>query len=266
MEIVVEYSFILSFVACYLALVCASKVLKQKLRKSVLSSAFGATVSVFCPLLLPLWWVKLLVLFFSVSFCVCVSFCWQGAKMFFLEFCVTVGFTFLFGGFCAAAQNIIGQFSLFVVCLVLLFAFAVTNLVIRWVKKANAIHSFSFDLKIVDNGKEFFEEAYLDSGNVLIDKVSGKPVVLINFEVFHKLYDKVSLGSAISKTYDQSSFKNGHFLPINSVGGRGEILVFSVDELWIGKNRFVKDATLGLSFSGFEKSFGKRVLLHCDMV
>ena len=163
-------------------------------------------------------------------------------------------------------QNLIGQFSLFVVCIVLFAGFLITKSVIRAVSKINKISALSFELKIVDNGKEIVEEGYLDSGNVLTDKVSGKPVVLINFDVFHKLYEKVSLACAITKSYNQSTFKNGHFLQINSVGGNKEILVFSVDELWIGKDSFIKNATLGLSFSGFEKSFGKNVLLKSAVI
>ena len=266
MEIVVEYSFVVSFIACYLALFCVSKVLNHDGSKLVLSSSFGAVVSVFCPLLQNWWQVKVVLVVLCVLFSVLVSFKWLGWKIFFLDSALLAGFTCLFGGLCVGFQNLVGQFSLFVVCVVLFVGFFIIKTVIKSVSRSRKLSSFSFQLKIVDNGREFIEEGYLDSGNVLMDKVSGKPVVLINFEVFHKLYEKVSFVSAFAKDYDHSTFKNGHFLPINSVGGRGEILVFSVDELWVGKDKFFKDATLGLSFSGFEKNFGKNVLLNTAVV
>ena len=43
------------------------------------------------------------------------------------------------------------------------------------------------------------------------------------------------------------------------------MLIFTVDQIQIsGDEREFKNVSLGLSFSGFEKSFGKNVLLHCD--
>ena len=55
-------------------------------------------------------------------------------------------------------------------------------------------------------------------------------------------------------------------MPISSVGGKGKILVFSVDEVKVGEDKVFKDVMLGLSFSGFEKSFGKNVLLNYEMI
>lgn len=266
MEIVVEYSLVVSFIACYLVLFCVSKVLNQDGSRLALSSLFGALVSVFSPILQDWWPLKIILVLLCAIFSTLVSFKWLGWKNFFLEIFLLGGFTCLFGGLCTGIQNLVGQFSLLVVCIILFVGFLIIKAVIKSISESKKISSFSFQLKIVDNGREIVEEGYLDSGNVLRDKVSGKPVVLINFEVFHKLYDKVSFVSAVAKTYDYSTFKNGHFLSINSVGGKGEILVFSVDELWIGKNKFVKNATLGLSFSGFEKSFGKNVLLNSAVV
>lgn len=265
-EIVVEYSFVVSFIACYLALLCVSKTLNQSCDKLALSSLFGAIVSVFAPLLQNWWQLKVILVLLCMVFAILTSFRWQGVKNFFVEKVLLAGYICLFGGLCVGMQNLIGQFSLFVVCMILFVGFLVAKSVIKNISLSRKISSFSYKLKIVDDGREIVEEGYLDSGNVLTDKVSGKPVVLINFDVFHKLYEKVSFASAITKSYDQNTFKNGHFLSINSVGGMGDILVFSVDELWVGKNRFFKDATLGLSFSGFEKSFGKNVLLNAAVI
>ena len=44
------------------------------------------------------------------------------------------------------------------------------------------------------------------------------------------------------------------------------MLVFSVDEVVVGGEKSFSNVMLGLSFSGFEKSFGKNILLHCDLV
>ena len=101
---------------------------------------------------------------------------------------------------------------------------------------------------------------------MLVDQITKKPIVLINFEVFHKLYNEISYLTAFTKTYDFKSIKNAHHIKINGVGGGGNILVFTVDELQVGEEKSFKDVVLGLSFYGFEKSFKSKVLLNCGFI
>ena len=117
----------------------------------------------------------------------------------------------------------------------------------------------------IDGDKVIKEEGYLDSGNVLYDTITKKPIVLVTYDVFHKFYEDVSLMSLITKDVSSCSIKNGHYIKINSVGKGTIILIFTVDQLKVeGDERMYKNVALGVSFSGFEKSFGKNVLLHCD--
>ena len=196
-EIVVEYSAVVSFVVCYLALVCVSKTLKQDCGKVALPAMFCAAVSVFYPILQGGLVVKVLLLVLSVIFSVLLSFQWLGWENFIVESVMLFGFVCLFGGVCSWVENFIGKCSLFVVCLIVFVCYIVLTLVVKYVSNTRKIQSFSFNLKIVDNGREILEEGYLDSGNVLVDRVSGKPVVLINFDVFHKLYNNVTFAFAI---------------------------------------------------------------------
>jgi len=54
-------------------------------------------------------------------------------------------------------------------------------------------------------------------------------------------------------------------MKINGIGKGTNMLIFTIDELTLeGQEKSFKNVSLGLSFSGFEKSFGKKVLLHCD--
>ena len=124
------------------------------------------------------------------------------------------------------------------------------------------IDKFTFAVTFIDNGKTFYEEGYLDSGNVLFDSITKKPIILVTFDVFHKFYSNINYINAYTKNYDKSLIKDGHFVQIKGVGSNSSILVFRVDEVHVGNDRHYKDVALGLSFSGFDKSFGKRVLLN----
>ncbi|MBQ8443790.1 MAG: sigma-E processing peptidase SpoIIGA [Clostridia bacterium] len=266
MKIVVEYTLATSMMAGLLTLSLAGKILKQKVRLKWLSSLLGGGVSLTYPLfhLSPI--LKILILIFLLVLITLISFKYRNFSTFLRNFLLIFMLTCLFGGICEAIKGIIGEFSLFIVCVILIASFIVAGFVVKGIDRANKIKQFSYRLKIIDNGKEVEEEGYLDSGNVLKDNVTNKPIILVNYEVFHKLYEGVNYISAVTKSYDFKSFKNGHFVPIKGVGGGGKMLVFSVDELQVGDEKFFKDVMVGLSFSGFEKSFGKGVLLNCEMI
>ena len=266
MEIVVEYTFIVSMFAGVLTLEIASKILKQSARLKWLSALFASLLDLCYPLFHLNGIFKILLLVFFLTIITLISFKYSKFFTFLRDFALIFIITCMFGGICEGVKNLIGSFSLCVVCVVLLVSCFIVKAVFKGVEKTNRIRQFTYSLKIVDEGREIVEEGYLDSGNVLKDNITNKPIILVNFDVFHKLYEKVNYISAVTKSYDFKSFKSGHFVPINSVGGSGKMLVFSVDELHIGDDKSFKDVMLGLSFSGFEKSFGKRVLLNCEMI
>ena len=55
-------------------------------------------------------------------------------------------------------------------------------------------------------------------------------------------------------------------MKINSVGSGSKILAFVVDEIVLNDEQTIKNPTLALSFSGFEKSFKANVLLNSQIV
>ena len=107
-----------------------------------------------------------------------------------------------------------------------------------------------------------YEEGYLDSGNVLYDTITKKPIILVTFDVFNKLYQNINYINALTKNFDKSIIKDGHFIKINGVGSGTSILVFTIDEMLINNDKSFKDVAVGLSFSSFDKSFGKKILLN----
>ena len=266
MQIVIEYSLLTGFVANYLSLALSEKILKFRGRLKWLSAILGSVVSLVSPLFCVPPLLRAILLVFVLILAVLVSFRYTRFAAFVRNWAVVLLITCLFGGVNEALSSFLGQLPLLAVNGVLLVTYIASRVVCSSIDKRNKVRQFSFSLKIVDGEKCLEEEGYLDSGNVLQDSITKKPIILINFEVFHKLYENVSRLNALTKNYDFRSFKDGHFVDINSVGGGGKILVFSVDEVQVGQERSFKNAMLGLSFSGFEKSFGKNVLLNRGLI
>ena len=127
------------------------------------------------------------------------------------------------------------------------------------------IKSFTYSVKIKANGKVVEESGYLDSGNVLLDEITKAPIILINFEVFQRLYQDISLVSLLAKQ-NLTQLNCAHYVKINSVGSGSKILAFVADEIQLNGKKVFKNPTLALSFSGFEKSFKANVLLNSQMI
>lgn len=265
MVIVIEFTLAINIFLNLLILKMVSFVLRKKTRLSILSSIIGGIFALIEPLwsLSPLLKVCLMI---CVSFImILISFKYYNLKDFLLTLTLFLLSTFLFGGGCLAVEQTFGSFPFFVVAIIGLFLFAVVGLITKVVNHHRRMKKFTFNLTFIDGDKVIKEEGYLDSGNVLYDTITKKPIVLVTYDVFHKFYEDVSLMSLITKDFNSSSIKNGHYIKINSVGKGTSILIFTVDQLKVeGDERMFKNVALGVSFSGFEKSFGKNVLLHCD--
>lgn len=265
MEIVIEETLTVSVLLNFIILKTTAQVLKRRGRLTILSALFGGLVTLFSPLLILSAWLKLFLIIPTALIMLLVTFKYKNLKDFVVLFGVFMITTFLFGGGCFALKELIGSYPLYIVALVSIAIYICTYLIIKVVNHYRRIKNFTYTLTFKDGEKVISEKAYLDSGNMLYDSITKKPIVLINYDVFQKFYKDISLVSILTKKVNSSSIKNGHYIKINSVGKGTSILVFTTDEMKVeGDERLYKNVTLGLSFSGFEKSFGSNVLLHCD--
>lgn len=265
MKIIIEESFLINFFIIFCILKLTALLTRQKLRFSILTSFFGALIAVFYPFFNIFGIFKYLLLFFVISLINITSFKYINFKKFLINYFIILIFTFTLGGACLALQTAVGSYPLFIVAIVGIVLFVAIGVVMKIISHNNALKKFTYKLIIKDGEKVVEEEGYLDSGNVLYDNITKKPIVLITFDVFSKFYSEISYFDARLKNIDSSSIKNAHYIKINSIGKGASMLVFTVDELSI-EDKYYKNVSLGLSFSGFEKSFGKNVLLHCDYV
>lgn len=262
-KIIVEESLAINFFIIYSILRFTALLTRQKVRFTILSSLFGSSVACAYPIFNINGIIKYLLLFFSLCLIAVTSFEYKNLKKYLLDFMIILLSTFCLGGACLALQTAVGSFPIFIVALIGIGLFLMLAIITKAIRRNNNNKKFSFRLTLKDGEKVVEEEGYLDSGNVLYDNITGKPIVLVNFDVFHKFYNDIPYLDARLKKIDSSSIKNAHYIKINSIGQGTSMLVFTIDELSID-GKYFKNVSLGLSFSGFEKSFGKNILLHCD--
>lgn len=264
MEVVIEETLVINIFINFLLLKLTAFITKGKGRFFFLSSLFGSVISLVSPLFKMNFAIKLFLQIFTALLILLMAFKFKDIKNFIVKLAIFLLSTFAFGGCSLALENIVGKFPILIVCVVGLVVFLIVEIITKIINHQNCLKKFTYNLTLKDGDKVVCEEGYLDSGNVLYDTITKNPIILVNFDVFKKFYSNISYLSAVTKTLNSSSIKNGHYIKINSIGKGTTMLIFTIDELKIGEDKFYKNATLGLSFSGFEKSFGKNVLLHCD--
>ncbi len=265
MEVVVEEAMFVGAALNFLILRLTARILKRRAKLTLLSALVGEIISLFAPLFQIPMWLEFLLSFLTAILMLSISFDFISVKRFSLIVGVFLLSSFVFGGACLAIKTYAGSFPLFLVAVIGAVVYFVCVIICKMVFRQRRRGEYVYKVKIKDKGCLVEEEGYLDSGNVLYDAVSGRPIMLITFDVFHKIYSGISLSKFLTKQYSLSSIKNGHYIKINNVGNGGNMLVFSVDEVVVGEDKSFQNVMLGLSFSGFEKSFGKNILLHCDM-
>lgn len=265
MEILVEQTILINFFQNALILNMTSFFVKEKARLWFLISLLASVAALVCPLFNLGFCGKILLQIFLALLIVCLSFNFRSLAKFFFIFSSFFIFTFILGGGCFFLEQAYGSYPLFIVCLVSLLVFFLVKFAIFYHNRMQRIKSFTYSVKIKANGRVVEESGYLDSGNVLLDEITKAPIILINFEVFQRLYQDISLVSLLAKQ-NLTQLNCAHYVKINSVGSGRKILAFVVDEIQLGDEKIFKNPTLALSFSGFEKSFKANVLLNSQMI
>lgn len=269
MQIIIEYVLIENIIINFFILKVCEKFLKEKASLKFLNSLFGAIIAVCFPLfnLSAIGIILLKILVGSVM--VCFSFKFKNLSQFFYKYFAFSLMTFVFGGAVEALSQATGDLS---IVLILIFAFLLYFLFSHFLAtytKRKALKDFQYSVRLFYEGKEVDEMAYFDSGNILYDNITKKPIVLISPEVFEKLTGK-NYFEFVLKESSTLMLKNCHYVPASTSMSQGKMLVFEVEKLQIIiKNQEVKEHKnifLGLSFADFEKSFNSNLLLHSTLI
>lgn len=140
-------------------------------------------------------------------------------------------------------------FSIFIVCL------------INGIVRLNKLSQFYYQIRITKNKNQFKTTAYLDTGNMLTDDISGKPVVIVDFSVLNKLLPNIPFEDFILSNIKEEF---GYYIDFKTVSGMGKMFVFKPDKVEVvnNKNKTELDIVLGVTVKGFSKTSDFSALLN----
>ncbi len=234
---------------CYVVNIKISK--KRFLFSSLFFSAFKVYIDMH-PIPKRLYHFILL-LFFAVSVFVFLKNI--NTKSFLLSYIALLSFYHLIDKLCSFISLILGfKFnlsnieSILSILIVWCFSFILIKAIKSLIQQFK-IKQFVYDLEIKNKGKKIKLKAYLDTGNMLVDNVSNKPVIIINFLTYNKL-----LGKFCFKDLFFDSDKNkGYHIEYKTVSGKSKMFVFKPDDVFLisGTKKQELDVVLGVTLKGF---------------
>ena len=256
-----EYILAISFVINLLIIKTTESFLKEKGRLFFLSAFVGACFAILNPYF---YLNKIGNILFSLGvtiWYVCISFKFKTFKKFLQVYGLQLISTLLYGGVCYIISNFLPIKTGWRLLAILICLYLVIKLLFRKIKRKEEVEKFCYDIEIEYDGKITKWKAFLDSGNLLYDPITQKPVCLINFKVFAELFDGVSLADILVRSEKIKRIKFAHYIAFNTLNKMDKILVFQVDRLQINE-KVVQKATLGLVLKNFNQAFGSDVILH----
>lgn len=247
MTVYADSMFLLNFIIDYLLLlatgrICALRLIRWRM---LLGAAWGgvyAVLTVLWPSLFALPTVKL----FSGAVVVLTAFGGLGKAL--RSIIVFFAVSAAFGGAVYAAlslgsQSATGALFVPVSMKVLLLSFAICYAALSLVFK----HRGKITERCVKNvevelgEKRINFHALQDTGNELCDPISGQKVLLVEKELLKSFFPQMPAGEAAAMLLELSAAKDmaGRFrlLPFSSIGGKGVLLCFRPDKVWIDGHR-----------------------------
>lgn len=276
MEVYIEYAIIDNMTIDLLILVLTSKLNKldvSKLRLT-LTALFGTIIALISPLLTGIFLilVKLLcgltmplLLLKKPSF-----------KTYIIVMLSFILITAVFGGVCLAicsffnlnfqVENgaiMVYSFPTGLAIIIAFIMFYIIKNLIKHFYTKKRLSKFLYDVWFSLNNTLVKTSGFLDSGNKLSDQISGKPITLINFELFSKLTD-VKLSDVLLKKYDKIPLKNVHEVELKSLTKSSKIMVFEIDNILIDNTLKIEQALVGLSVVDFQNNLDAECILSPD--
>ena len=276
MVVVVEYVIIDNIVVNAILLYLTFKLLKQDISKwkVLLAASVGAGFALVSPLInLTGAWAFLVKLPVGLILVVLAG---LNIKRLFAKYIVFLLATFLFGGACLAIFALIGvsaaesltlTYSLDVPLGVILIAVVmlawVLNACIKAIYKRKSLAGYIHTVSVTLNDKTVVVNGFLDSGNRLTDSKTEMPIVIMSADLLEKWFTKEQCLKLLLGKTEGMGLANPHFIKVNSVGGKCNMLVFEAQGFSI------KDETdkahrvcLGITYKKFRDVFDAKVLLN----
>jgi len=281
MEVYIEYVLIDNIVINFLLFLFTKKLLKLNIKTSniLICSILGAGFSFLMPYLA--FFKGLLFLFKLFIGVLLVSLLkkYSGFKEFFVTTLTFITSTFLFGGLVFFVLDIINakttssglliyEYQLpvgLIILIIYLYAYFMFQLISNFYKR-KLVNNYLFEVTVKLGEKFLNTKAFLDTGNRLTDSISGKPIVIMNFNTFSNIYEQVNLADLLLGKLENLPLKNSRYITVTSANGmKSKLLIFEGEELKIflehGVN-IIPNVMFGLSLTKFKDSLEYSMLLN----
>lgn len=257
MEIIVEYTLLQNFIIDFLIFKTTAKVLRVKCHFIILASILGAIVALISPLFNLSKIGEFLLKMFLAVLLVSITFSYKKFSSF-LKIYLTFFFcTFLYGGVCAFFVQTFGQLSTVIILSIIIVTYFVLGYLIKFVNKRKEIEKFCLEVKLLNEGKTCECKGFLDTGNLLSDPITNKPVNLISYKLFRELFN-VDIADILTKKIDMKNLKFAHYINLGTVADSSKVLAFEIDKIVVGEKEQEKPV-LALCLKNF-KSY--EMILH----
>ena len=220
MRIYLDIYFLINYLFDFISLLTVSLILKRriKLYRIILGSLIGS-ISIIT-LFIRMNSLSLLILKIILSiFIILITFNYKDKKYFFNNIYYFYIIEIILGGFIFLLKNNISNNNILYILLGILF-------IIIFVKKITCLknnYNKYLNIRININNKEYIFNAFLDTGNKLIDPILKLPVIIVNKDLFningnylvpYKTIDKESILECIkvNNLYINNKFVNKKFL------------------------------------------------------
>lgn len=251
MEIVVEYVFLQNLFIDYLIFKTTAGILRTKGKYFFLVSIFASIFAVVLPLFyLPKIFEFILKIFLGVLL-VCLTFKFN-KFLSFLKIYVTFLFaTFLYGGVCACFVETFGQLHTLIILAIVVATYCIFEWLLKYINKRKTIENFCYDVLLENGDKVLNCKGFLDTGNMLVDPLTKKPVCLVGLKLFEELGFEIDFKDLLTKNFDLKKLSLGHYICLDTVGQGNKVLAFEVDKILVKGKEEVKKPMLAVCLKNF---------------
>lgn len=285
MVIYIEQVLIDNFIINLFIILSLRAILRAKFKKIniVLASLLGSVVALILPLFRFNLIINSLIKILLSLVMVIILKRFTKFKEYLLYYLTFLLLTFVFGGAClfilmsfdkSFKINNYSTYSLplGVIVVIIFFIFIIIKNIFKNFYSRKKINNFVYKVVVENNDEKDEILGFLDSGNTLVDKLTGKPITIVNFYSLKNVLKQISITDIIlnKETKINKYFNNVHIVETTSIGNnKNKILVLEVQKLEIyleNKVNIIDNAIIGLTLKNFINDLGYNALLNSKLL
>lgn len=285
MVIYIEQVLIDNFIINLFIILSLRAILRAKFKKIniVLASLLGSFVALILPLFRFNLIINSLIKILLSLVMVIILKRFTKLKEYLLYYLTFLLLTFVFGGAClfilmsfdkSFKINNYSTYSLplGVIVVIIFFIFIIIKNIFKNFYSRKKINNFVYKVVVENNDEKDEILGFLDSGNTLVDKLTGKPITIVNFYSLKNVLKQISITDIIlnKETKINKYFNNVHIVETTSIGNnKNKILVLEVQKLEIyleNKVNIIDNAIIGLTLKNFINDLGYNALLNSKLL